>query len=186
MNKKIIFSGGGTGGHILPAVNLMKHYFDKKYEVLLVTDNRGNKFIKNNSKYRSYILKTSTTTNKNIFKKIYSFFLIFSSTIKSILILVKEKPDLVLGFGGYVSFPICFASIFLSCPLVIYENNMILGRANRYLSFFSKKILVARNIKKSLPKKYESKIFAVGSILDKKIINLSIDKKKIMKIYFQF
>ena len=46
MNKKIIFSGGGTGGHIFPAINLMKHFFDKGYKVLLVTDNRGNKFIK--------------------------------------------------------------------------------------------------------------------------------------------
>jgi len=47
MTKKIIFSGGGTGGHIFPAINLMKHYFDKEYNVLLVTDIRGKNFIKN-------------------------------------------------------------------------------------------------------------------------------------------
>ena len=46
MTKKIIFSTGGTGGHIFPAINLMKHFFDKEYKVLLVTDNRGNNFIK--------------------------------------------------------------------------------------------------------------------------------------------
>ena len=46
MNKKIIFSGGGTGGHIFPAIHLMKHFFDKEYKVILVTDNRGNNFIK--------------------------------------------------------------------------------------------------------------------------------------------
>ena len=49
MSKKIIFSGGGTGGHIFPAINLMKHFFEKKCEVLLVTDNRGCNFIKNYS-----------------------------------------------------------------------------------------------------------------------------------------
>ena len=48
MTKKIIFSGGGTGGHIFPAVNLMKHFLDKEYKVLLVTDNRGINFIKKN------------------------------------------------------------------------------------------------------------------------------------------
>ena len=38
MNKKIIFTTGGTGGHIFPAINLMKHFIEKGYEVLLVTD----------------------------------------------------------------------------------------------------------------------------------------------------
>ena len=47
MSKKIIFSGGGTGGHIFPAINLTKHFFDKEYKVLLVTDNRGDSFISN-------------------------------------------------------------------------------------------------------------------------------------------
>ena len=74
MSKKIIFSGGGTGGHIFPAINLMKHFFDKGYKVLLVTDNRGSNFIKNLSEFKSYILSTGTSTNKNLFKK---FFLIF-------------------------------------------------------------------------------------------------------------
>ena len=46
MNKKIIFSTGGTGGHIFPAVNLMKHFFDEGYNVLLVTDIRGENYIK--------------------------------------------------------------------------------------------------------------------------------------------
>ena len=54
MNKKIIFSGGGTGGHIFPAINLMNHFLDKKYDVVLVTDNRGNKFLKNFSRLKSY------------------------------------------------------------------------------------------------------------------------------------
>ena len=56
MTKKIIFSSGGTGGHIFPAINLMKHFFDKGYEVLLVTDKRGNNFIKKYSKFKSYVL----------------------------------------------------------------------------------------------------------------------------------
>ena len=118
MDKKILFSGGGTGGHIFPAINLMKHFFDKGYQVIFVTDERGNNFIKNYSEFKSYIPKAGTPTNKNLLKKFFSLFLIFYSIVKYILILKKEKPNLIFGFGGYVSFPISFASRFLNFPLV--------------------------------------------------------------------
>ena len=175
MTKKIIFSGGGTGGHIFPAINLMKHFSDKKYKVLLVTDNRGNNLVKNYSEFKSYILNSSTPTNKNLLKKLFSYFLIIYSIVKSIIIIRKEKPDLIFGCGGYVSFPISFASRFFNLPLIIYENNMILGRANKHLSSFSKKILLARKITKNFPEKYISKTYEVGSILNKDIINFSND-----------
>ena len=64
MNKKIIFSTGGTGGHILPAINLMNHFFDIGYEVVLVTDQRGTKFLNDNEKFKIYELKTDTPTDK--------------------------------------------------------------------------------------------------------------------------
>jgi len=173
MNKKIIFAGGGTGGHIFPAINLMEHFLDKEYEVLLVTDRKGNNFLKDYSKFRSCIINSNTPTNKNLFKKFFSYILIFFSIIKSILILKREKPDLIFGFGGYVSFPISFASRFFNLPLFIYENNMVLGRTNKYLSSFSKKILLAKKIKSNYLEKYKNKTIEVGPILNKKIINFS-------------
>jgi len=177
MNKKIIFSTGGTGGHIFPAINLMKHFFDKGFVVLLVTDNRGNGFIKNHSEFKSYVLNAKTPTNKNILKQFLSFFVIFYSIIKSIIILRREKPDLVFGFGGYVSFPLCFSARFFNIPLVIYENNSILGRANKYLLSFSKRIFLAKREIENFPSKHRYKISFVGAILDKKIINCSnLDK----------
>ena len=66
MSKKIIFSAGGTGGHIFPAINLMKHYFKKGYKVLLVTDKRGDSFLKDNPEFASYILKVDTPWDKAI------------------------------------------------------------------------------------------------------------------------
>ena len=70
MSKKIIFSTGGTGGHIFPAINLMKHFFDKGYRVLLVTDSRGKNFIKNYVEFESYILTTETLTS-DLFRSKY-------------------------------------------------------------------------------------------------------------------
>ena len=79
MTKKIIFSAGGTGGHILPAINLMKHFFEKGYNVVLVTDKRGNNFLNRNSKFKSYELRTGTPTSKNLIAKILSLIIIFFS-----------------------------------------------------------------------------------------------------------
>ncbi len=184
MSRKIIFSTGGTGGHIFPAVNLMNHFFNKGFEVLLVTDYRGNIFIKNNTEFQSYIIKASTPTNKSLLNKILFIPIIFYSIIQSIIILKKEKPDLVFGFGGYVSFPISIVSKLFKIPLVIYENNTILGRSNKILSYFSQKILTAKEILNNLPKKNKGKIFKVGSIINKNIINYIPKNEKYENNFF--
>ena len=171
MNKKIIFTTGGTGGHILPAINLMQHFKNKGYNVMLVTDKRGATFLKGYPEVRSHILKADTPTNKNLFKKFLSLLTILHSIIKSANILNKEKPDLILGFGGYVSFPISFVSKFFKIPLIIYENNLVLGRANKFLLSIAKKVLLAKIIDNNLLKKYRNKTYLVGAILNKEIIN---------------
>ena len=68
MTKKIIFSSGGTGGHIFPAINLMKYFSNKGYDVLLVTDIRGNSFLNNYTRFRSRIIRTDTPSNKNFLR----------------------------------------------------------------------------------------------------------------------
>ena len=181
MDKKIIFSSGGTGGHIFPAINLMKHFHKRGFEVLLTTDKRGNAFLKKNTKFRSIVIGASTPTNKNFFKKFFSFIFIFLSIIKSLIILAKEKPSLIFGFGGYVSFPICIASKFFKIPVFIYENNLILGRANNILLPISKKILLGLDTPINFPKKYISKICNVGNILSNEIINYSLINNKSLK-----
>ena len=173
MTKKIIFSAGGTGGHIFPAINLMKYLSNKGYDVLLVTDVRGSPFLKNQTTFRSCVISAATPSNKSFLKKIFSFIIIIFSIIRSVIILKKENPDLIIGFGGYVSFPISFSSKLYSIPLLIYENNLVLGRTNKNLLPFSKKILLAAKIPINFPEKYRSKICQVGNILREEIINYS-------------
>ena len=178
MAKKIIFASGGTGGHIFPAINLMKHFSEKGYDITLVTDPKGNNFISDYSKFKSYIISTDTPTNKNFIRKIFSLFVILYSIIKSFFILKKEKPNLIIGFGGYVSFPISFASRFFNYPLLVYEPNLILGRTNKYLLSKIKKLLVAFDEPINVPKKYRNLVHKVGPILKKNFINCSTEKIK--------
>ena len=62
---------------------------------------------------------------------------------KSILILRKFKPDVVVGFGGYVSFPVILAAKVLKIPIVIHEQTLEAGAANMFLSRFAKKICIS-------------------------------------------
>ena len=177
-NKKIIFTSGGTGGHIFPAIGIMNYLAAKGYTVVLVTDPRGNQYIRKNMKFKCYTLNTDTLAYKNIFKKIFSVTKIFFSVLNSFFILKKEKPNLIFGLGGYVSFPVSIASKILNIPLVIYEGNIILGKTNKYLLPLAKKLLVANEEISNYSKKYSNKIYNVGNILRNDVFEKFSTKKK--------
>ena len=189
MNKKIIISSGGTGGHIFPVINLIKHLIPKGYEVVLVTNKKTVKnylskfFLKKNSQLKVYTINTGTISINNLFKSIYHLPKIFISVIKSLIILKKEKPNIIIGFGSYISFPISFCSIFFNTQLILYESNLVLGRANKYLLPIAKYLLVASALPVNLPKKNKKKVYKIGAILSKNIINYR-PKKKSKKKYF--
>ena len=81
--------------------------------------------------------------------------------------------------GGYSSFPICIASKILRIKLVIYENNLIIGKANKYLLPFAEKIFVSYKDLEGIPKKYNRKILEIGNIIREEIINFKVENFQI-------
>ena len=79
--------------------------------------------------------------------------------------------------GGYASFPVCLAGVILRIPFVIYENNLLIGKANRYLTPFAKKIFVSYGDIQGINTKYKSKTIIIGNILRENILNYSITSK---------
>ncbi|MBI4096270.1 MAG: UDP-N-acetylglucosamine--N-acetylmuramyl-(pentapeptide) pyrophosphoryl-undecaprenol N-acetylglucosamine transferase [Candidatus Levybacteria bacterium] len=90
--------------------------------------------------------------------------------VKSFLILIKFKPDVVVGFGGYVSIPVIPCASILKIPVVIHEQTMEAGLANRLVSRFSRKICISWNSsRKYFPK---NKVVFTGNPVRKfKILN---------------
>ena len=72
--------------------------------------------------------------------------------------------------GGYASFPVCVAATILRIKFVIYENNLVIGKANKYLLPFSKKIFVSYKELEGIAEKYNEKIFVIGNIIRDEII----------------
>tara|TARA_X000001036_G_scaffold392430_1_gene391279 strand:+ start:2262 stop:3359 length:1098 start_codon:yes stop_codon:yes gene_type:complete len=178
MTKKIkaMIAIGGTGGHVFPGYNLATHLIQKNYNVKLVSDKRGYKYLKEYKDLNISILPSSPLKKKNIFELFFSVVLIFLSVLRSLIFLISHKPAIIFGMGGYASFPICIAASILRIKFVIYENNLILGRANKYLLPFANKILVSHKGLEGIPNKYHYKIFEIGNIIKKEIINYPQDK----------
>tara|TARA_B100001093_G_scaffold417583_1_gene408601 strand:+ start:1152 stop:2249 length:1098 start_codon:yes stop_codon:yes gene_type:complete len=172
--KKILIATGGTGGHVLPAYSLASNLKKNNYNVKLITDNRGFEYLKDYKNLDIIKISSSPLIKKNSLKFLFSITIILFSIFKSIFFLLFNRPSVIFGMGGYSSFPICIAATILRIKFVIYESNLIIGRANKYLLPFAKKIFVSYKSLEGISAKYNNKILEVGNIIREEIINLPI------------
>lgn len=135
-NKKklIILAAGGTGGHVFPAESLTEVLLAGGYRVILVTDKRFANFTTGAlSQIETSTIRTGTFIGSPV-NKILGITGLITGIAQAWLLLRDLKPDMVVGFGGYPSFPTLFAACKLGIPTIIHEQNSVLGRANRLLA----------------------------------------------------
>ena len=176
MKKKILISTGGSGGHVIPALNFYEHLKENN-EVFLTSDLRGLKFI-DTKIYNNKIIDVPDL-KKNIFKIPWNLLFFLISIFKSFFYLKQNKIDKIISTGGYMTFPICIASLFTRSKLFLYEPNMVLGRSNLFFLQQCKKIFCYSNSIIRFPLKYSNKIEIINPILNKKSYLLKNDQKKL-------
>ena len=81
-NNKILIATGGTGGHIFPAYSLANYFIKNNYNVTLTIDNRGVKYLKKYENLDLIKIPSSPLIKKNIFKFLFSLFIVFFFNIK--------------------------------------------------------------------------------------------------------
>ncbi len=172
IKKKVLIATGGTGGHIFPAYSLANYLISKNFSVVLTTDKRGEKYLENYKNINYVRMPSSPLIKKNIIKIFFSIIINFFSLIKSLLFLLIDRPLVIFGTGGYASFPICIAAIILKIRFIIYENNMIIGKANKYLLPYAKKIFVSYKELEGIPEKYNDKVIEIGNLIREEIIDI--------------
>lgn len=133
---KIVIATGGTGGHIFPALALADEFMnsDSNNEIIFVGSNyRMEKDVITKSRYR-FIGLDILTTSGNLFNKAMAAYSIVRSYLIIKKILKKEKVDVCIGFGNYISVPVLKAASDLKIKTLIHEQNSVAGKANLYLA----------------------------------------------------
>jgi UDP-N-acetylglucosamine--N-acetylmuramyl-(pentapeptide) pyrophosphoryl-undecaprenol N-acetylglucosamine transferase len=137
--KKVLIAVGGSGGHVLPAEVLADELIQKNPELdcLFVGSNLKTNPFFNKTKYKYKEISSSSLSSKNPFKVFKSLKILMKGVIESRKILKDFKPDVVVGFGSYHSFPLLAASSIENKPLVLHAADSIPGRTLRLLSLFA-------------------------------------------------
>lgn len=136
---KIVIAGGGTGGHIFPALAVAKE-LEKTIPDLKVTfvgTTRGLEArVIPKAGYDLRFIRSEGLVGKNIFNTVKSIMKIPLSLSDSYELLKELEPDLVLGVGGYSSGPLVLCARMLGIPSMIHEQNTLPGLANKILGKF--------------------------------------------------
>lgn len=144
-NIKIMVTGGGTGGHIFPALAAIEFLKEKGIENFMYIG--GTKGLENEIIPKTGIpfrqIWISGIERGSILKNILFPLKLTVATLQSMIHIVRYNPDIVLGFGGYVSGPVIFTASSLLYPTLIMEQDVYPGITSRLLSRWAKKILVA-------------------------------------------
>jgi UDP-N-acetylglucosamine--N-acetylmuramyl-(pentapeptide) pyrophosphoryl-undecaprenol N-acetylglucosamine transferase len=144
--KRIIISGGGTGGHIFPAIAIANalRKLDPATKILFVGA-KGRMEMERvpSAGYDIVGLNIQGIQRKSILKNLMFPFRLLGSVLKSIRIIKNFKPHAAVGVGGYASGPLLYAASLKGVPYLIQEQNSFAGITNKRLGGKAKKICVA-------------------------------------------
>ena len=161
---KVLVSGGGTGGHIYPAVSLVKHIKEKNpdAEFLYIGTKKGleSKIVPDQGiPFKTIEIQGfKRSLSLSNFKTVY----LFLNSIKEAKKIIKDfQPDVVIGTGGYVCGSVVYAASKLKIPTIIHEQNSVAGMTNKFLSKHVDKIGICfSDVAQDFPKE---KVVMVGN-----------------------
>lgn len=141
---KMLIVTGGTGGHIYPALALAEAAKARYQELELLfigNDDRMEATLIPEASYAFQSLHTSGLTG-SIAHKANAILQMVKAKRKATRIMKEFQPDIVIGFGGYVSAPVILAAHSLRIPTMIHEQNSVAGAANRLVARFVDGIVI--------------------------------------------
>lgn len=141
---KVLIMAGGTGGHVFPALALARALRSREWRIVWLGTRRGLEArVVPAEKIEVEWLEVGGLRGKGLGKLLAAPFSLLRALWQALGVMRRQKPDLVVGLGGYVTGPGGLAAWLCRRPLVIHEQNAVAGFTNRCLARLSKQVLVA-------------------------------------------
>lgn len=141
MTQTIILSAGGTGGHVFPAIATAEELHKRGHKVILMTDERTVNY--GFPDFLKVHVLASKSTAGGLTGKITGVIGLFKAVVQAASLMQSSNPHVVVGFGGYPSFPAIAIAMARGLPLVLHEQNRYLGKANRMAAGRAKTIALS-------------------------------------------
>ncbi len=143
MNKKIIFTGGGTAGHVTPNIALIKKFQKEGWQIYYLGSENGiEKELIEGQNIPFYAISSGKLRRYFSWQNFIDPFKIFFGVIQAFAICLKLRPNVVFSKGGFVSFPVVVAAWLNRIPVIIHESDLTPGLANKLSFPFADKICV--------------------------------------------
>ncbi len=162
--NKILFTGGGSAGHVSVNVALIPEFKKNGYQISYIGSKKGieKEMIEKISGVEYHEISSGKLRRYFSWENFIDPFKVLKGIIDSIFILKKEKPEFVFSKGGFVSVPVCLAARILKIPVVLHESDLTPGLANKINIKFSNHIFTTfEDTLKYLPKGKASLIGAI-------------------------
>ena len=130
----VLIAAGGTGGHIFPAEALAHALARRGVPVVLATDHRGERYRATFPARSVHVIEADTVRGRSPRALASTGLSLGRGFLSSFGLVRREKPRAVVGFGGYPTLPPLVAALATRVPIVLHEQNAVLGRANRLLA----------------------------------------------------
>jgi UDP-N-acetylglucosamine--N-acetylmuramyl-(pentapeptide) pyrophosphoryl-undecaprenol N-acetylglucosamine transferase len=130
----VMLAAGGTGGHLFPAFALAEELQQRGIAVDLITDMRGDRYGSGFPARNVYKVPAATLAGRSPIDAAKTALALARGTKAAHKILGQVRPAVIVGFGGYPTFPPLMAARMRGIPTLLHEQNAVLGRANRMLA----------------------------------------------------
>lgn len=168
--KTIVLCAGGTGGHLFPAEALAQELLNRGHKVIILTDKRGHAFQSLGDKVDIQTVRAAALQS-GIVSKVKAVSDMATGIFQARKLLKSYKPDLIVGFGGYPSFPGVFAGQHLGIPTILHEQNAVLGKANEWLADKAADIAMSLPATRGVKDKNKTKVVTTGNPVRKDIVD---------------